>query len=87
MSAAGRMLSKALETPEDWELDDSCAKHEPSGTIWYTNSGPLFFNGHRNTPPCLQLFERVWLYYKFKRMVNNMIAGAIATGVIKGRRQ
>lgn len=84
MSAAGRMLSQALDDPDAWQLETHVLYHKPSGTRWWVGNGWMFFNGYSDTSKCLTMFERFWLYRKYKRMMNLKIAGQLAKGVITG---
>jgi len=61
MSAAGRALSKALDTPEDWVIPDTYRIiHKPTGLSFWISNGSFFFDGNDldDTPPCLGLIER-----------------------------
>lgn len=84
MSAAGRMLSKALDDPDDWAVQHGNAYHAKSGTHWKVGESWLWFNGTDGTHACLSLFEKWWLYRKFKRMMNAKVAANLAKGIING---
>jgi hypothetical protein len=68
MSAAGRALSKALDSPLDWVWTDKYViTHKPSKQVFWVANGGFFFDGDEGTPKCLGLIERYWLYAKVKR--------------------
>lgn len=72
MSAAGKALSKALDSPEDWTSDGKYTiTHRPTGLVFWIANGAWFFDGYRseNTPQCLGLIERHWLYFKARHII------------------
>lgn len=80
MSAAGRALSKALDTPSDWQLTRYTAKHNPTGQKFWIANGGFFFDGYTSegTPECLGLLERHWLYRKTKNLGAALVAAKFA---------
>ena len=70
MSAAGKALSLALDTPDDWTAGHYEIKHRPSGLAFWTRNGPFFFDGSdiEGTPECIGLIERHWLYFKARKI-------------------
>jgi len=70
MSAAGRALSKALESPGDWTSGKYEITHRPSGLSFWVVDGAGLFDGSDidGTPKCLGLIERYWLYFKARKV-------------------
>lgn len=67
MSAAGRALSKALESPDDWDaLSKHRIIHRPTGMQFWVASGAWFFDGIEpdGIQKSIGLIERHWLYFK-----------------------
>lgn len=74
MSAAGRALSKALDTPGDWAIRlDLILSHKPSGVEFWIGTGPFFFDGYvkyqLGGAGSIGLIERHWLYFKARKIV------------------
>ena len=71
MSAAGRALSKALESPDDWDVPTEYRiVHRPTEMSFWTANGSFWFNGSEihGTPSCIGLIERHWLYFKARKV-------------------
>ena len=70
MSAAGKALSRALDMPNDWTAGYWSIEHRPSGLSFWTRNGSFFFDGNdiKDTPQCLGLIERHWLYFKARKI-------------------
>ena len=71
MSAAGRALSKALESPDDWDSPSEYRiVHRPTGMSFWIANGSFWFNGEDiyETPKCLGLIERHWLYFNARKV-------------------
>lgn len=72
MSAAGRALSKALDSPEDWFGDGQYTiKHMPSGQEFWVANGAGFFDLES---PLIERhsigwIERHWLFFKARKII------------------
>lgn len=78
MSPAGKAISVAMDTPEDWDIGEYIIHHKPSGTTLWIGNGPLTFDGYNGTPPILGMLERFTLWWKYKRMANVAVANRLA---------
>lgn len=80
MSAAGRALSKALDSPGDWALTKHTAIHKPSKQVFWISNGGFFFDGYETegTPSCLGILERHWLYRKMRNLGVALVAARFA---------
>lgn len=75
MTAAGKALSQALESPDDWMARGKrCIKHAPSGPSFWIANGSFFFDGYDgdDTPPCIGLIERHWLHFKARKIISKL---------------
>jgi hypothetical protein len=80
MSAAGRAISKALDIPGDWEVGKYTIKHLPTRQFFWIANGAFFFDGYdgQDTPKCLGLVERHWLYRKARKLVAALVVTKFA---------
>jgi hypothetical protein len=75
MTTAGKALSKALESPNDWAMSNfgHTITHTPSGCTFWISNGSFFFDGYdedSGTPKCLGYFERHWLHFKARKIIS-----------------
>lgn len=75
-SPVGKNLWEALRTPDGWKFSKYSAHHEPSNTKWWCGNGVMFFDGfeEEGTPKCLGIFERIPLWWRYRRLSKNVIA-------------
>jgi hypothetical protein len=86
LSIGAKYLWDALDEPENWAVGEHEAEYRKRLTMWVAN-GAFFFDGRpiSGTPRFTGLIERHILYWKYKRMVNKIIAISIMRQMAGGK--
>lgn len=75
-SKFGKVLSKALERPEEWKVHPYTMTHIRSGIVMWIGNGPFFFDVYCNSKT-LGYIERWPLYFKYLKMLNAKAANQL----------